>query len=482
MDNIWNYYQKLWISKIIIDTKKCSLINKKLLFQILWSPKISKEITSNDYEVILDFLKSENRNDLYISFNKITFKENFKIKNYWKDIVFNFFECKFEKEFLISKCEIKNLLISYCDFIWQVDFNQCRFINNFTIRAWNFNSPVFINQCTIYKILNLVRWSFKTFVEIKNSPINKVSITNYNKSLSGYTSGTWKIKITYNEELNDICYIINEIKLERLQDIPEISIWALQEWKLRIKNLIIDRLYMHEKDWWTFLMYNAIIDNFSYLNSTNTHKHVVLSNISISNKLILKFVKLTKSTFNTLSINKLYIENSSLEWVNFNWVKFPNWYELIEIKKNNWKIDYVKMRDNYRQLKSIMDKNWNYIDANYFYWNEIRHHVKNLFLFNPDRIIFYIQCIVSDYWNKWFMPLVWIFMASNSRLVIIKEYKSESYNWWEYTYIENILQWIVPFISFSTNTEMSIWSFIYNSVLVFLIYHFWVSLRRTTKR
>jgi len=87
------------------------------------------------------------------------------------------------------------------------------------------------------------------------------------------------------------------------------------------------------------------------------------------------------SDFGTMKLNGVVIENLAIENVTmndtiFNGVSFQSyklWTKIREIE-----IPTKKMKDNYRQLKHVMDKNGNHTEANKFYTKEMQEYWKDL--------------------------------------------------------------------------------------------------------
>ena len=206
-------------------------------------------------------------------------------------------------------------------------------------------------------------------------------------------------------------------------------------------------------------------------------------------------IVLWDSIFNWTQIDKLTLKNATLNDCIFNWVIFPELSRLEKIKNEKWIIDWRKMKDNYRQLKFVMDKNWNYTEANKFFWHEMFCYSNTLGWREDlnEKLILYFQEIISDYWNDWIRPLFWILILANIPIL------SNSYhnNWYlqlssfndfliKLLYIRDyfnlLVQNITPFAEIIRGEKITLLKFIYNLAIIFLIYHFTIALKRTTKR
>ena len=87
-------------------------------------------------------------------------------------------------------------------------------------------------------------------------------------------------------------------------------------------------------------------------------------------KLSISDTDLWYTIFNGVELASLGIENVNLHECIFNWCIFPEYLD--DILKNE------QQKDNYRQLKFVMDKNWNYTEANKFYAKEMEYYEKTL--------------------------------------------------------------------------------------------------------
>ncbi len=202
------------------------------------------------------------------------------------------------------------------------------------------------------------------------------------------------------------------------------------------------------------------------------------------NELIISNSNLWKTTFNWVKINKLYLENATLNDCIFNWVEFWNDYRLENIEDEEWNIDYFKMKDNYRQLKFVMDKNWNLTEANKFFSREMDNYYLSLnWKENFSRkLLLSIQNLISFFWNDWIRVILWIFALVFITTTITFIYLDNI------DYIKSFLFFLYPLYWLKKdffewfNSLMLFWFMSYKLIYWILLWHLAVALKRTTKR
>jgi hypothetical protein len=171
----------------------------------------------------------------------------------------------------------------------------------------------------------------------------------------------------------------------------------------------------------------------------------------------------------------------------FNWVDFK--YNLKEII-NKWTVDYKVMKDNYRQLKHVMDKNWNHTEANKFFALEMEYYSKleNISLYEKISLLF--QKLVNNYWNNWFNNFIIILLFAWLSTLINYFYLLICYDLIKFNFILTFFNLLSPFYwlwkdTFNTlNLDLPLyWGFILYKIIYWtLIYQLIIALKRTTKR
>ncbi len=232
----------------------------------------------------------------------------------------------------------------------------------FEFKSWN---PLSVNITYKWLEKDIANWSFRFSI---NGTQQKIDIQNYSKK-----------KVVF-----------EEIIIEDSKEFNSINLRGIKISKLIIKNL----------------------DNTS--NFIITDCNLVKLQILDSD--------LWKMKFNGVEIGKLTIKNTTLNESIFNGVNFKS-YTLW--KNVEWKnINNKKLKDNYRQLKHVMEKNANYTEANKFYameMDEYRSYLKKKKLFKKwwfnkvhkedyfgelsqnisDYIVLFMSKLISNYWNNW---------------------------------------------------------------------------------
>ncbi len=188
--------------------------------------------------------------------------------------------------------------------------------------------------------------------------------------------------------------------------------WLLNFTNFRIIKFLINNNYSISTSFKKIRIYNNIELKYFLVENINIWE-LILENINnnfesfeIRNckvgKLVIKNSNLWNAVFNWVEIWELEIQNVTLNDCIFNWVDFYNNYKL---SNNNWNISTRTLKDNYRQLKHVMDKNWNHTEANNFYALEMEEYMK--FYNNINKLsykevfknIFDIKKS-SNYWEK----------------------------------------------------------------------------------
>ncbi len=270
-----------------------------------------------------------------------------------------------------------------------------------------------ILNCQIKELeLNIFNDSIK---HSKNFPIWWTNIWYTSQLTSGIANGSLKLNSIL--KLHKFSVINSSKKNVSFQKIT-ISNFIQSEWIILISGLIVEEL---------------IIDNYELFNWNLTIQNSIIKNLIIKNS------DLWKMKFNWVKIKKtLTIENVTLNDCIFNGVEFPKDYRIEEINKDPVKIRYKKMKDNYRQLKFVMDKNGNYTEANHFYAKEMQFHMQHLeaILKNKkqkdisslekswfgwamsrmvwEKILLSFSKSISEFWNNWMRPIFFLFLLAIS--------------------------------------------------------------------
>ena len=387
------------------------------------------------------------------------------------------YEIDFNSDVNINR-EYNNIRFFDCSFTWVIWLD-----NNITAE-----SKLNFKNCNI----DILRGNEQYFdFSIKNKSFLD---TEFNK-LEFYWEK--KILIIYNE---------NYLKKEKENNL-------MLEWWNKLESFII-KDFSNTINFWEFDLYWLNSKNNSWLTFSitwikikkllirdcNFEDSVILSNLLIDELIIINS-NLWKSIFNWIEIIKLTIENATLNDCIFNWVEFPKNYELGDnymINKlwENWNIildDFSlsnkQLKDNYRQLKHVMDSNWNITEANNFFEKEMEYYEKELAenWFSQKRVILLIQKWISNYWWNWLKVIWWIFL-----LWLITAFISYCYMFnikkIEIDFIKSFLFFLYPLYWLKKDffelfdKYMLFWFMTYKTIYWILLWHLVVALKRTTKR
>jgi len=361
------------------------------------------------------------------------------------------------------------------------DFNILEFNKNDKILS--FNNCVFEEELWFYAFI------FKGNIEINNCEFKKDLV---------FKNSILKKRLTIIDSNIDW-----NLKIENINNLNELII-SWRDNKSKINNLILDKLYISNKETSIFILSNLNIKNeLVFSNSNILPEKIIFKNIYFE---LLKFIDidLWKTTFNWVQIKKIYLENATLNDCIFNWVEFPKNYELeknyiIDDKCNKSKnLSNKQLKDNYRQLKHVMDKNWNYTEANKFFEKEMDYYERELkekSFFNQERIILFFQKWISYFWKSWLVPILWIFVLAfitafinlcyldfkidNNHIDLLKNIK------WFIKLFFNLLYplyWLKKDYIDWLDVWLILWFIIYKTLYWILLWHLVVALKRTTKR
>ena len=259
-------------------------------------------------------------------------------------------------------------------------FNECEFLETISFSKWSFKKDFKFHNCIFKNNLKFVDCKFEWRLEIINC-----------KWFIQISSPKWlKNTKIWNNDKNKLSIKINNIKFNK-------------EW---------DYFF-----WW------KNIESIEFNSTTNLSDYFKINKLNDVN---LNFINadLWKTTFNWVSINKLYLENATLNDCVFNWVEFPKDYKL-----EKWKLSNKQLKDNYRQLKFVMDKNWNKLESNNFFVREMNSYYDMLSdlkifrnwktIFNDiieyssvlwDKIVLWVSKTLNNFWSNWIINLIWLFI------------------------------------------------------------------------
>lgn len=420
LQNYFSYYFKdSFFSEINIHNilKKIEKIEEFLKkYQI--NPKTEKILV---YENISELNQDNNFIKDYIFWNKI------EIEVYWDVIITNINRTNKFKNILIDW----NFTINSSSYDLEFEnFNVTQeiVISNLWERSYEFT------ESKLWRLnLSESKWKINeiTFkkctgnIDISNLEIKKLFINN---------SGLNSIKLinnTFEDRLKISCEGENILKqkIEHLEFKDNtinwwLRIWHLSFWKIEIYNL--KNLQNNEINIW-----NINVDSFIFSNVRNLWK-IRFYNINFwekNNKY--KLININNSSFwdsefqniNLNSFKKVQIYDTLFSGLNYTWVQWA--YKIFADKESN----YWKLRNSYRVLKDIAEKNNDNVTALKFYSEEMRTY--KLYLKNSrwriiDKIIMSFNQYTSNFGLDFILPILLILLL-NSAIVLLVMLLSSNY-------------------------------------------------------
>ena len=363
--------------------------------------KNNKNNDSNDYLKILNENNARKRElEEIIHSNGYTKILDFELDSYKRN------------NFLVitnNKNQYNNFLWNSEEIVSVLSFSNCKLID-FNFKAnFGINSMKFINSEFIKKNLDFNIW-------INDNIIENLEIIYLDTKLN--KPNIWLLSFS-----------INNILIQNNKD----NNWKFQEINIK-DNKILDKL----------LLDNFGVELLNLENINNNFESFEIRNCKID-KLVIKNSNLWKAVFNWVEIWELEIVNATLNDCIFNWVDFWNY-------KLWWNYEPKIMKDNYRQLKFVMDKNNNFTGANKFYALEMQEYMNSMEIewismktiyndyFNwnnteklGEKIKLIFSNCINNFWNNWIKNLIFIFiLATISNLIIISS-----------LLLENVLNWFI---------------------------------------
>lgn len=381
-------------------------------------------------------------------------------------------------------------------------------LSNFTKKISNLNLINFniINYYIWFENINNINLNIDIdfitgkYIYIQNCNLNKIFFRSKTKK-------TWGIIISDNCKINTIQILeyISNYDQENISifnsKIDELIIEKSNFKDLVINNSIINNIKIKDNNILNFnllnfhnnLYINNNICNCNFLleNSNLSEKNVKIFNLNIENFKI-ENSNLWKSIISNTKIKNLELKNPVLNETIFNNVEFPKTDIKIAWEENS--TNYSEIKEYYIQLKNVMDNSWNHIQADKFFAKEMEYYGKSLKWEKWqfwNKLVYYIQKWISDFWNDWTLPILWIINLWNLFLIIdyyLKDYKLISdvnfilYLKNLYRYLNDLANAIKPLDVLNVTSDITFFWLLYKITLAILIYHLIISLKRLTKR
>ena len=407
--------------------------------------------------------------------------------------------------FTFKNCHFTSSITSM-KFWWNISFEECIFdIDFIEKRNINFETIMFTN-CKCKKIELKYLWT--TGIYFHDTKFSSLNID--------------KVKVIKDEELK-FHIAINSTKkswniiIDGVEELENLHIWDTRRkgnfWKVEIRN--INFLSWDNN---SYIINDSKIDKLDLRYCTNYSNKLVFQNLRLKN-LYTKNTDLWKTTLNWVSIDEIYFENVTFNDCIFNGVDFPLNYTLIE-----WNLSNKQLRDTYRQLKHVMDKNANHIEANNFFEKEMEYEMLRLWVskwiwagflslfqekfiggkaqdkWKQIQLWFGWQC--NEFWNNWMRAILWILILAFSTTLINLLYNYGIYIEWYWGrglpfshFIDNYKQYIKLFMNLLyplywvkkdfidwLDNWLTFWFYLYKIIYSILFWHLIIAVKRVTRR
>lgn len=373
-----------------------------------------------DINEVIDFKDFDFSGIESIVFEGCEFKQGIIIRNINNfEVGLDFKNCKIENRKKIHVFDSKlryitvvNCVVSDIDFRkLDVDFGIyiSALQNNLLLRILKVKSPTLDVNCDISEMGSLIL-SNKEIDEIHIHAKFKIKELRINEIVKLDCSGQFE-KVTIND--GDFKFIefssIIEDQVEIITEIGEFGVYsAVLGGALILNGCNISKLFFESvsSQNGVFLCNNSEITMAAFYST-------YLKSISWNNVDFKKTLNIDNSDF------------SGLKYANINWIPKTK-FSCIELQYDVWfyrksekqlilsKIkDLVNDREVYRQLKAAANSNQNNIDALEFYRLEMRLYWKEVRLTKnirrKDRWLIFVNWIISDFGQNWWLPLIWLF-------------------------------------------------------------------------
>ncbi|MCK4312260.1 MAG: hypothetical protein KAW88_05950 [Candidatus Cloacimonetes bacterium] len=415
---------------------------------------------------------------IYDSFSEFKLELQSEMINDGKSL--KLYNCTF-----LDKVEIEST-----NFFNSLSFSECKFKNNFIIDG-DVENLDFCN-CNFDKELKLV------------------SLENANLYIEG---GNFKDRI-----YSWLCSF-KELRV-KARNITDFKFFKCKMYsKMVFKEVYVDRLSFKKCKFDDDLyceFHDVNISSLDIDSVDNISDAVVFFDVTIHRQFLLKNTNLSNYEFHNCDVSecdKIKIKNVAFQGNNgftiFNDVKWPSCKKFSYLNDKDKNKDKTKdetkkedkdkkksltLRDTFRQLKYVNEKQGNIIEANKFYSAEMNAYKEEIKgekwkTHWQDKIIFWLNEKVSNFSQNWLRPLGWFFLLGFIAFVFsnvnrITTYLNNTSKLTPATFLNAINEFFVylnPFNTSSGKWNPVIW-LVFKALSIFIIYQFIISLRRQTRR
>lgn len=306
-----------------------------------------------------------------------------------------------------------------------ITFNWFIFNNKVEGVWWWENTIIYFEECNInYLIAN----SSNLDIKIKNTYFNNLI---FDLQCWKYNS---KIEIEYNNNKKNNKEYSQNIEIKNWRNCNNIKInWNnnIIFWSIKLINF--DTI----KENWEYLINQIKCKTFEISKSINFSNKFIITDFE-TEKLLISDSNLGEIILNEFSITKSFYTKRSLfnNWI-FNNVDFSQiWYKISDKNPtDDNKLNLKELKDSYRQLKFVMDKNLNFTEANKFYEKEMEYYLEyinsiiwfdkwwftslrnDLFTWDNSKLLWEwislnLWKYISEFWNNWLKPIFLILILA----------------------------------------------------------------------
>lgn len=430
----------------------------------------------------------------------------------------------------LSNNTLKDLRI-YNTNNWKNKFNEIKISNNKL-------SEIQINNTETENKIDIIKNSWN--LKLLESKLKTIKIENHSWNIE-INNTEWRLIILY-KSIKSILKVIN-INILNNSNLDKISIYSEKDLEKTKFNIKFENIRFNSNPNSYYYLARLKLENLEFENCSNFSEMFKINNLKTDNLIINDFI-LWKMVINWLKIkNQLKLKNPVLNETIFNNVEFPKNDIKIAWEENSK--NYWEIKEYYIQLKNVMDNSWNHIQADKFFAKEMEYYGKSLKWKKWqfwNKLVYYIQKWISDFWNVWTLPVLWMINLWNLNIILTQKYYFTLFYiliFWFFYYIlhksfwffkeqsnfkkivKNILMIFLAFLLFTifyyfyykisldiilknnieilnyldefansikpldilnVTSDITFFSLIYKIILAILIYHLIISLKRLTKR
>ncbi len=393
----------------------------------------------------------------------------------------------------------KDLIFSNCVFYDSIDFKYIEFKSLYIILNSQISGSVIFNESKISGELLIDKTSISGCFNTIASKFNNIHIQNANIYQIVIDFSLIKFFIRINNSNIDTIKIgkISKFNILKMQQIEIYELMISDSTQcsdyLQFEDVTVNKLNFSTFDVFhcnTIFFKTCTLDNFTIQRLIGTPKFITFSDIAINENLTIKDSNLSNFEFHNFDISKSKKKFINVSYLSNNGYTIFNGVKWGDIKET---FDTTTDRDTYRQFKIVNEKQGNIIEANKFYSAEMEAYKKEITAKGSktpcrEKIIFWMNYLVSDFGRNWLKPLRWFFLTGFIAFVfsnfckIISYFKetSEINLTILWNAINQFFEYLNPFNTSPIGNPI-IW-FGFKVLSVFFIYQFIISLRRQTRR